>query len=258
MVDRAGSAGAGPAPEKSVLRRVLAILECFTEQQPEQTVASICRATGLPPATAHRMLAVLVDWGGVERTARGRYRLGLRLWRLGSLVPQTRELRGAALPYLEDLYEATHEIVVLAVLDGAQALYVEKIIGHRSLRGLPQVGPARPLHATGVGKTLLAHSPPDLLERLVRAGLRRLTDTTITKEFALRQELHAIRRDGVAISRQEATPGAMSVAAPVLARDGHIVASVSVIAPAERFDPATLAPWVRTVSRAISRQLTAA
>ena len=92
-----------------------------------RTHGSITRATGLSPATAHRILAELVDWGAVERTGRGRYRIGLHLWRLGSLAPQGRELRDMALPYLQDLLEVTREVVHLVVLDENQALYVEKL-----------------------------------------------------------------------------------------------------------------------------------
>ena len=85
---------------RSVLGRAFDILECFTDAEPEQTIGSLCAATGLPPATVHRMLASLVEWGAVERAARGKYRLGMRLWRLGWGVPGARRasafLRAAA------------------------------------------------------------------------------------------------------------------------------------------------------------------
>jgi len=112
---------------RTVLSRAFAILDTFADGEPEQTHGSITRATGLSPATAHRILAELVDWGAVERTGRGRYRIGLHLWRLGALAPQGRELRDVALPYLQDLLEVTHEVVHLVVLDENQALYVEKL-----------------------------------------------------------------------------------------------------------------------------------
>ena len=112
---------------RTVLSRAFAILDTFADGEPEQTQGSINRATGLSPATAHRILAELVEWGGVERTGRGRYRIGLHLWRLGALAPQGRELRDLALPYLQDLLEVTHEVVHLVVLDENQALYVEKL-----------------------------------------------------------------------------------------------------------------------------------
>lgn len=256
MAQRRGNGQSGEAPDRSVLRRALMILECFTEQQSEQTIGALSSATGLPPATVHRMLAILVDWGGVERVERGRYRLGLRLWRIGATVPQTRELRSVTLPYLEDLYEATHETVALAVRDGLEALYVELITGHRTTRMLPQLEMSRPLHATGVGKVLLAFSSPELLDSILLLGLRQLTSNTITKEFALRQELHSIRRSGIAVSRAEATPGAIAVAAPILAGAGNVVASVSVIVPTHRFDRLNLQRSVLSVSRSISRHLT--
>src|SRR5690606_22559789 len=89
--------------KRSVLGRAFEILDCFAGGN-EMTVAGICERTGLPPATVHRMLAALVEWEGVERLARGRYRLGARIWRLGIGAPQVRRLRELAQPYLVDLH----------------------------------------------------------------------------------------------------------------------------------------------------------
>ena len=92
---------------RSVLGRAFDILECFADGEPEQTIGSLCAKTDLPPATVHRMLANLTEWGAVERTSRGRYRLGMRLWRLGWGVPSARNLKDIARPYLVDLHGAT-------------------------------------------------------------------------------------------------------------------------------------------------------
>jgi len=146
-------------PARTVLSRAFAILDTFADGEPEQTHGSITRATGLSPATAHRILAELVDWGAVERTGRGRSRIGLHLWRLGALAPQGRELRDVALPYLQDLLEVTHEVVHLVALDENQALYVEKLESRPGVLVVSQVGGRLPLHATGPGKVLLAHAP---------------------------------------------------------------------------------------------------
>lgn len=249
-----------PAPaakegERSVLRRALSILDCFTESRPEQTIAAISLTTGLPPPTVHRLLAVLVDWGGVERSGRGRYTLGMRMWRLGSSVPQARTLRDVAMPFLEDLYEATHQVVHLAVLDSLETLYVEKISSRRSVQVTSQVGRRLPLHAAGPGKVILAYSSPDLFDQVVTAGLRRMTAHTITDEQELRRALADIRRNGFAVSREEMSSGTASIAGPIFGQDGQIVASVAVVMSPEKLQVSTLAPVVRAVCRAISRTL---
>lgn len=236
-----------------MLRRGLEVLDTFISSGNEQTISGICRETGFPPATVHRMLASLIEWGGVERIARGRYRLGLKLWQLGSAVPQARRLRDVALPFLEDLYEATHEVVHLGVRDELELLYVEKISGRRSVRATSSVGRRLPLYATGPGKVLLAYSGPELLDKVIKRGLVRRTDHTITDPAQLRRAMAEIRATGVAISRNEASIGTASVAAPIHDPSGEIIASVSVVMPDKRIDPPALIPLVKTVARAISR-----
>lgn len=243
----------GLQPEKAVLRRGLEILDTFTGPDTEQAIGAICRQTGLPPATVHRMLATLIEWGAVERVARGRYRLGLKLWQLGSAVPQARRLRDIALPFLEDLYEATHEVVHLGVRDGLDLLYVEKISGRRSVRATSSVGRQLPLYATGPGKVLLAFAAPSLLDEVVKRGLEHRTPYTITDPDKLRRALAEIRATGVAISHNEASMGTASVAAPIYDRMGAVVASVSVVMPDDRLNAPALIPLVKTVARAISR-----
>lgn len=252
-VAAASRSGPRPDADKAVLRRGLQILECFSHAGSEQSIRSICRMTGLPPATVHRMLAILVDWGGVERVARGRYRLGLKLWHLGAAVPQARRLRDVALPFLEDLYEVTHEVVHLGVRDGHSLLYVEKLSGRRSVHASSIVGLKLPLHATGPGKVLLAYAEPGLIEELIGHGLAQLTPRTITDPGQLHHAMAEVRRTGVAVSRSESSLGTASVAAPIFAPDGKVVASVSVVVPEQRLEPPVLIPLVQTVARAISR-----
>src|SRR5690349_24337055 len=131
-------------------------------------------------ATTHRLAAELTTWGALERDSRGRYRIGLRLWEVGSLAPRGLGLREIALPYLEDLYEATHENVQLAVLDGAEVVYVERIAGRTSVGVRTRVGGRWPAHSTGVGLVLLAYAGAEAQERYLAGPLARFTDRTIT------------------------------------------------------------------------------
>ncbi len=158
----------------TVLGRALAVLGSFSDERPEQTLGEIVAATGLPPATAHRLVAELVAWGALERPARGRYRIGIRLWQLGSLAPVARDLRDAALPFLQDLGAVTGQVVHLVVLDGYEALFLERLPGHAEVRVRSRVGRRLPLHASGPGKVLLAHASPGFVEEVVARGLPRM------------------------------------------------------------------------------------
>lgn len=248
-------AGKGSDPDRSVLGRAFAILDSFSERCPEQSLGTIVRATGLAPATAHRLLAEMVAWGALERHARGRYRIGLRLWQLGALAPRGRHLRDVALPYLEDLYEATHQVVHLVVRDGDEALYVEKLSARPQVGVVSQVGGRLPLHSTGPGKVLLAFSPPEVIERVLGTPLKHVTPVTIVDPRRLRDVLADIRRTGYSITRDEMTVGASSVAAPVFVRPGEIAAAISVVVPSRTENLAPLIPAVRAAAFGISRAL---
>jgi DNA-binding IclR family transcriptional regulator len=113
------------------------------------------------------LVGELCAWGGVERGEDGRYRVGLRVWELGALAPRGLGLREAALPFMEDLYEVTHENVQLAVRDGEELVFVERIAGRDAVSMRTQVGGRFALPPTGVGLVLLAHAPAGVQERVL-------------------------------------------------------------------------------------------
>jgi DNA-binding IclR family transcriptional regulator len=239
----------------SVTERVLSILGAFSPGRTVMSLAEISRQTGLPAATAHRLLGELTRWGALERDDDGLYRVGLRLWEVGALAPRGLGLREAAMPFLEDLYEATHENVQLAVLDGLEVLYVERIAGRDAVHVFTQIGLRFPAHATGVGLALLAHAHPDVQERAITGPLRRFTPKTLGSGGQLRRALAEIRRTGVAISDGQVELHALSVAAPVFGSADIAVAAVSIVVPADGFDWRVLVPAVRASARGISRAL---
>lgn len=241
-------------PGASVTSRALSILAAFSAQRRELTLSEIARATGLPLTTAHRLVAELATWGALERDERGRYRIGLRLWEIGALAPRTVGLREAALPFLEDLYEATHENVHLAVRDGDEALYLERISGRDSVRVISRVGGRLPLHATGVGLVLLAFAEVEAQERVLAQPLRRFTDRTVTAPDELRRILAEVRRTGVAVSHGYLEETALSVAAPVRDRSGQVVAALSIVVPMT-CAPGPFLPAVTAAARGVSRAL---
>jgi DNA-binding IclR family transcriptional regulator len=244
------------APARTSGGKLLGVLDAFTRERPALTLSEIARIVGVPLSTAHRLVAELRRWGGLERDPDGRFRIGLRLFELGALAPRGLALREAALPFMEDLYEVTHENVQLAVRDDVEVLFVERFAARDAVMVLTQVGGRFALPPTGVGLVLLAHAPLDVQERVLAAPLRRYTPHTITDPRQLRRVLAEVRRSGLAISDRQVTMDAVSVAAPIAGPDG-VVAALSVVVRGD--SPAAvraLTPGVRAAARGISRVLT--
>jgi IclR family acetate operon transcriptional repressor len=240
---------------KSVLGRACAVLTCFGPGDTELSLAELGRRTGIPKPTVHRLVVALDEWGIVERTARGGVRLGMRLFELGQLVPRQRGLREAARPFLSDLYRATDETVHLAVLDGVEVVYLDKLTGRRGPALPSMVGGRMPAYCTGVGKALLAYSPPAVLHAVVAAGLPRRTPHTIVMPGLLQREIDAVRERGVAFEREESTAGVTCAACPVLDAGGAAIAAISITGWTTALDVARVAPAVRTAALGLSRQL---
>ncbi|MGW7646338.1 IclR family transcriptional regulator [Streptomyces bobili] len=240
---------------RSAPDRLLSVLAAFDHAHPALSLTDISRRAGLTLTTAHRLVSALTEWGALERDASGTYHVGLRLWEVAALAPRGLALRQAALPYLEDLYEATHENVQLAVRDGSEVVYTEWLSGHSAVGVRIRVGARWPLHVTGVGLALLAHSPPEVQEAYCEAPLAACTDHTLTDPVRLRRVLAEVRRTGVAVSSRQVTEDALSVAAAVHGADGTVVAAVSVVVPYADARVPVLVPAVRLAARGISRAL---
>ena len=146
----------------TVTSRVLALLGAFDARHRELSLSDLARRSGVPLATAHRLAAELAEWGALHKTGEGKYVVGRRLWDIGLLAPVARELREVAIPFLHDLYGATLETVHLAVREDDHVLYLETLSGSRSVPVVSTVGSRLPMHATGVGKVLLAYAPDDV------------------------------------------------------------------------------------------------
>jgi DNA-binding IclR family transcriptional regulator len=233
------------------------VLDAFTAPTTARALSltEISQRAGLPLSTTHRMVAEWAAWGGLTRLDDGRYSLGLRLWEVGVQTPTARNLRTIALPYLEDLYEGTREHVHLAILDGQDALYVEKLSGHQAVHVISRVGGRLPLHATGVGLVLLAFAPAGLLDDYLGSSMTRFTPATVTEPELIRRRLADIRATGVAYMSEEMTPGSSSIAAPIRDRTGQVVAAVSVVTRTLPEPDTAQEAAVRQAARGISRSL---
>lgn len=252
-----------PAPATSrsreqtgpVIHRAVRILSAFTADHPTLSLSDLARRSGLPLTTVHRLVATLAEAGLVERDGQGRYHVGLRLWEIASLVPYSRGLRDAALPFIEDLSQVTHENVQLGVREGTELLIIERINGRRAVPALSRVGARFPMHPSAMGQVLLAFAPPEVQEDVLASPLERFTPYTVTAPGALRSLLAEIRARGYAATDRELTDDAVAVAAPIRDLDGNVGAALGLVVQAESASPANLVPLVQAAARGISRSL---
>jgi DNA-binding IclR family transcriptional regulator len=236
----------------AVIDRVSLVLDAF-DGPGRLTLAQIVRRTGLPRSSAHRMLERLVQLRWLRRSGRD-YELGMRLVELGSLAVHQDRLHRAAVPLLHDLHRATGLVVHLAVLDGSDVVYLEKI-GDRMTAAIPsRVGGRQPAHCTAVGKAMLAYTGDvDDVDGIDLTSRR--TKYSIGSLGQMRSELAKIRSHGISFDREEALTGFGCVAAPI-GGPGEAVAAVSVCGPMNRmtFDQRLVAP-VRMTAMGIWRNV---
>ena len=241
----------------SVTSRALDLLGAFDPEHRSLSLSRLARRAGLPLATAHRLVGELTRWGALARRDDGDYVIGRRLWDLGLLAPVQAGLRQAASPFLHDLYGATLATVHLAVRDGGEVLYVDRLAGHVSVPVVSEIGSRLPLHATGVGKVLLAYAPEEV--RAAALGrLTRITAYTITQPARLAEQLRRVRAEGYATTGEEMSLGACSVAVPVRGEGDEVVAALGIVVPDLRREQARLVAALQVAARGISRTLVSA
>lgn len=242
--------------ESSVLMRALVVLEAFDSSHMVLKLSDLMVRTGLPQTTLYRYVVDLVAWGALDRVpGGGGYQIGLRMIEIASYCPRSRLLRDVALPFIEDLYEVTHQNVQLAVRDGTDVVYVELRAGRGAVVVHTRVGARWPMQTTGVGLAILAHSPSDLVEKITARPMVAFTPKTIATPERLRYAIAEVRRTGVAVSDGQITLDGYSVAAPIFGSGGDVVAALSVVVPAGDTRRALWAPAVRTAANGITRGL---
>lgn len=216
----------------SMIERVSLIMDCFDRPHTRRALEQIAQQTGLPRSTAYRILEQLVRLRWLQRTASG-YRLGERALCLGGREIGHDALRAAAAPVLLDLALRTELVVHLAVLDGPEVYYLDKIGGRAAADVPSRVGGRAPASCTALGKAMLAWLPPEQIDAEYSPGLVRRTQRSIGDGAVLHQQLARIRRaGGVAYERGECVPGIGCAAAAVRGPDGP-VGAISLVGAAD-------------------------
>lgn len=251
MIETA-SVGGRPASGEPLIDRALRVLESFREPGEFLTLTQLANRSQLSKATTHRIVDRLAHWGAIERAEDGQYSVGLRLLEIASLAPRGHVLRATALPFMEDLLRATGQHVLLAVLDGTEAVLVERLSAHQAGDVQYRIGGRLPLDRTGVGVVLLAESSAVLQTQVVDGtGAARGP----VEAARLRQQLARVRSDHFVILRSQEPEQLTSVAAPV--RDGRnqVIAAISVVIPNDSRRARAMLPAVVAIARAISREM---
>lgn len=224
-----------------VVAKAIRLMETMVSLRQETRLTDLSKALNFPKATTFRILFTLGQLGYVEQNAdTGAYRLSEKAgW---SHRDQFREsLKSVAHPFMERLLSRFEQTVNLGVLDRDQLLYIEILEGLRSIRMAAIVNTYGPLHSTALGKSILAHLPPqECLEILKRRPLARFTANTIVSLPQLIRHLAKVRSRGYAVDNEEAERGARCVAIPILNSEGRPVAGISVSGPISHIQRSTV------------------
>lgn len=213
--------------------KALALLNLVADR-PGLTLSELSREAELPPPTAHRFLRTLEEHGLVRQDPTNRYRLGSHCLSLGTRFLEGIDIRAEAHPRLEWLVEVTGETAHMGVPDGVEVVYLDKVETRHPVRMYSRIGARSPMHSTAMGKAMLAFAEPELVQRVLDAGLPRRTPNTITDPRRFRTELGRTRKRGFAIDDIENEEGIRCVGAPILAEPVHPVGAISVSGPASR------------------------
>ena len=242
------------------VEKALRLLECFTVDKPQLSTTDLVEKLAIPKVSVYRFLRVLVDRGFITQNKQTKkYRLGLKMFELGSIVLREFALREAAFPLIAELSKRSGETVHLGVLDDQQVVSIEGVESDQSLRISLPVGRRVYLHSTGIGKAILAFLPDSEIQRIVeQKGLPKFTANTIVDPDQLMEDILLTRRRGYAIDDEENEPEIRCVAAPVFDSGRRALASISISGPSVRIQRARipeLASLVVEASRKISNSL---
>ena len=237
------------ATHATSLLKGLRILQLFSRERPEWRVGEIAKAIGTAKSTVSRIARTLEAEGFlVGRPDREGYRLGLRLWHLGSqAIADVSDFPRRALPHLEELVRRVQQSVQAVILDGTEVVYVQKVDAQHSLRTYTQLGTRFPSYCSATGKALLAFQPAEVAERVIRAGLKPYTERTVTKPALLRDELERVRKRGYAMNKGEWRADIGGIAAPVFDRTGGAIGAIGTTMPLTQYPRDASSPIIGAV-----------
>lgn len=247
----------GPAAHRpNAATRMLSVLDVFRRTSRPVSLSEISRLSGLSMTTAHRLTHELLDWQALERTDDGLYRIGTKLLEVVTSSTHAMDLRERALPWLVRLHQTLRNLIVhLAIRDGDESVYIEALHSSTRAARMNRLGGRMPLHVTATGRVLLAYAPQAVQERVLAQPLAAFTSETDTDPALLAAELRRIREDKLAISSNQVVVGTGGIAAPILDRDGVIVAAVGIVVRLDQYHLEEYGSIVSSAAEKISRDI---
>lgn len=242
------------------LERALDLIELLAIAKNGLGVTEISQQIGLPKSTVFRLLAALVRRGYAEKDSKtSTYKLGLRFIEISGLFLKKLELKTEALPVMRRLAEIVGQPVHLAVLDGQEAIYIEKVELVNSIRMYSQIGKRVPVYCSAIGKMLLAGLAPELQSEILdRLVFKKHTENTILTKETLVKELQTVRNQGWAVDNEEHEKAVRCIAAPVYDYTRKVIAAVSVSGDKRVIRPerdVEIAGYVMKAAQDISRRM---
>lgn len=249
-----------PPAELKSLEKALQLLESFGDQTPELSATDLANRLSIPRVSVYRFLRVLMDHSLIDQNEKTKkYRLGIKVFELGSSMMKNFPFREIAFPMIMELSKRSGETVHLGVLDHGQVVSIEGVESGQSLRISLPIGKRVSLHSTGIGKAILAFLTDQEIQQVIKQrGLPRFTNNTITDAEHLMKEILLIRRRGYAVDDEENEPGVRCVAAPIFDASRRVIASISISGPSVRIHHGKipeLSAMVIKTSRNISKAL---
>lgn len=250
-----------PAPSAALssVTNALRLLKVFTAEEPEWGITDLARHLGVAKSTVHRLVSSLVLEGFLEQNQdNGRYRLGLLLFSMGTMVRRRMDVAEQAAVHLRHLAQQSQETVHLAVLNDDEILYLRNIESPHAIRPRSYLGVRMPAFCTSEGRAILAHSPAAVVTRVLSGKLVNRTPFTVTHKKVLMAKLAEVLAQGYAVDQEESEHAMCGVAAPIFGAGGEVVAAVGVVGPIHRLGKTQLrklAPQVTRTAQTISAQL---
>lgn len=240
---------------RSSLSRAMQLLSAFDVNSVFLTVSQLSERTNLPLSTTHRLINDLVEHGLLERRENKSYRLGLRLWELASKTPGAVGLREIARPHLNAVHARIRQHTQLAVLDGREAVFLERLSYPQAVVNYTLIGGRLPLHASSSGLVLLAHAPAHFQESFLQSELYSYTANTVHSGAELRRMLGKVRTDGYVIGDGYIHESARGIAVPIRGVGDEVIAALGVVVPNDQTPTLPTARLLQAISRGISRDL---
>lgn len=223
------------------LHKSIQILLLFSSERPLLTLKEISDLTGIPKATAHRLLNTLEYNGLIQRQLEGinefRYKLGLKFLDMGRIVTENLDIRKIAYPYMKELVRISNDAVQLVIREGNEAIYIEKVESTLPVRLYTRIGRRAPLYAGACPRALIAFLSWEEIDSLIETfEFSSFASNTITSSEALREKIQEEKSLGYTISYSELAEDTTSLAMPIYNHENQVAASISIAGGSIRFD----------------------